>query len=163
MVLSFSETVHITPDLDASGSVKDISLKVSRHKIDLFVNCLMENLSLEPAAGIVKCMQTLNARAVAAPGFSLPETIEVMHGKVMLDATQYTFDPESGDIIVPDVREDISIRAVAVPVEKEAIDDGDALKRVVDLLDKNKNVISPSMILVSGLLVSMYGLWSIRN
>ena len=163
MVLSFSETVHITPDLDASGSVKDISLKVSRHKIDLFVNCLMENLSLEPAAGIVKCMQTLNARAVAAPGFSLPETIEVMHGKVMLDATQYTFDPESGDIIVPDVREDISIRAVAVPVEKEIIDDGDALKRIADLLDKNKNVISPSMILVSGLLVSMYGLWSIRN
>ena len=163
VVLPFCEMIYMTPDPDSSGSVKDIALKVSRHKMNLSVSCVMENLSLDSAIGTVKCMQTLNARVVAAPGFVLPETIEVMHGKVRLDPAQYTFDQESGEILVPDVREDILIQAVAVPVKADAAEETDTLGKVADLLNANKKSIAQSMVVASGLMVSVYGLWTIRN
>jgi hypothetical protein len=93
----------------------------------------------------------------------LPETIEVMHGKVRLDPTQYTFDPESGEILVPNVREDILIQAVAVPVKADAAEETGTPEKIADLLDVNKKTIVQSMIVVSGLLVSIYGLWTIRD
>lgn len=138
-------------------------LKVSRHRMNLAVSCAMENISLDSEIGTVRCMQTLSARVVAAPGYVLPETIEVMHGKVRLDPTQYTFDPESGEILVPNVREDILIQAVAVPVKADAAEETGTPEKIADLLDVNKKTIVQSMIVVSGLLVSIYGLWTIRD
>ncbi len=163
VVPPFREMISLTPDTDPSGSVKDMILKVSRHRMNLAVSCAMENISLDSEIGTVRCMQTLSARVVAAPGYVLPETIEVMHGKVRLDPTQYTFDPESGEILVPNVREDILIQAVAVPVKADAAEETGTPEKIADLLDANKKTIVQSMIVVSGLLVSIYGLWTIRD
>ena len=157
-------TVHVTPDADEHGSVKDLHLQLGRHKIYLSVDWQMENMSMQPT-DMVRCTRTLSTKVTAAPGYKLPGDIEVFHGRTRLTASQYSFDPETGDIVVPDVREDISIRAAAVPVGAGtgAPDGGDDPQSITDILDMNGERSLQTVIIALGLLVSIYGLWSIRN
>lgn len=164
IVPSAPGTVHVTPDADEHGSVKDLRLRLSRHKVYLSVDWQMENMSMQPTDA-VRCMQSLSTRVTAAPGYKLPEDIEVFHGKTRLGTSQYSFDPETGEIVVPNVREDISIRAAAVPVGAGAgtSDGGGDTHSIAGMLDMSGERALQSVMIILGLLVSIYGLRSIRN
>lgn len=153
---------YISTDVDESGSPKDIFLTATEYKINLNVTYQIENVHLEEQIATMRSTETLSSKLIPTEGYVLPAEIEVLHGKTKLDKNSYSFDPVSGVITIPNVREDIVIRAIGT-INDDSKDIKPFFQDIVDLLYSNRVIITQSTIFVMGFVVSAYGFWTLRD